>query len=154
MLVSQIMRNKVLLDSCHDSVSIRRVLIALLYDKVSRLSIQSLAETNSGKLINMVSSDIQTVERGLNCYPFVFSAPCINILAFYFVFREVGLGYTCLVICIWLVIIIIQSKTAGWGNSQKTNESKYNDERLEIANNIVVGSKTIKCFGWEPHYEK
>ena len=26
------------------------------------------------------------------------------------------------------------------------------DERLKLVNDLVVGSRTIKCYGWEQHY--
>ena len=31
-------------------------------------------------------------------------------------------------------------------------ESGINDERLKLVNDLVVGSRTIKCFGWENFY--
>ena len=40
------------------AIGIRKTLVAAMYSKVSRLSMQSLTETNSGKLITIVSGDI------------------------------------------------------------------------------------------------
>jgi len=28
-------------------------------------------------------------------------------------------------------------------------ESRINDQRLKLVNDMVVGSRTIKCYGWE-----
>ena len=36
----------------------------------------------------------------------------------------------------------------------KGEESKINDERLKLVNDLVVGCRTIKCYGWENHYMK
>ena len=33
-------------------------------------------------------------------------------------------------------------------------EAALNDERLKVVNDLVIGCRTIKCYGWEKHYEK
>jgi ABC-type multidrug transport system fused ATPase/permease subunit len=40
------------------SVRMRKTLVSAMYDKVSVLSMKSLTETNSGKLIALISADI------------------------------------------------------------------------------------------------
>jgi len=34
----------------------------------------------------------------------------------------------------------------------KKKDSAYNDERLKFINDLIVGCRTIKCYGWENHY--
>jgi ATP-binding cassette subfamily C (CFTR/MRP) protein 1 len=34
----------------------------------------------------------------------------------------------------------------------KANDSRITDSRLKLVNDIVVGIRTIKCYGWENHY--
>jgi hypothetical protein len=31
-------------------------------------------------------------------------------------------------------------------------ESSYNDERQKLVTDMIVGSRTIKAYGWENHY--
>jgi hypothetical protein len=31
-------------------------------------------------------------------------------------------------------------------------ESKFNDERQKLVNDMVVGARTLKSYGWENHY--
>jgi hypothetical protein len=66
------------------AIKIRRTLVAALYDKVVNLSMKSMTETNSGKLISLISADLFGVERGLSFFPIVLASPFINILAYYF----------------------------------------------------------------------
>jgi ABC-type multidrug transport system fused ATPase/permease subunit len=40
------------------SVKIRKTLVSALYDKICKLNMKSLAQTNSGKLVTIVSGDI------------------------------------------------------------------------------------------------
>jgi len=34
----------------------------------------------------------------------------------------------------------------------KTAESLLSDERIRQVNDMVIGSKTLKCYGWENFY--
>lgn len=34
----------------------------------------------------------------------------------------------------------------------KLHDSKITDNRLKLINDIVVGIRTIKCYGWENFY--
>lgn len=40
------------------AVRMRKMLVSAMYDKVSVLSMKSITETNSGKLITLISADI------------------------------------------------------------------------------------------------
>jgi ABC-type multidrug transport system fused ATPase/permease subunit len=58
MLCSALFRNYYVFDGYCLAVTLRKTLVSALYVKVSKLSMRSLAETNSGKLITIVSGDI------------------------------------------------------------------------------------------------
>ena len=64
------------------AIRTRRVLIMTLFDKVSKLSIKSLSETNSGKLITLISADIFAIEKGLAMIGFIVVGPLVNLLVF------------------------------------------------------------------------
>lgn len=72
------------------SVRIRRVLILALYDKVANLSLKSLSETNSGKLITLISADIFAIEKGMAFLAFIIIGPLINVLFFLYLLTAEG----------------------------------------------------------------
>jgi ABC-type multidrug transport system fused ATPase/permease subunit len=45
------------------AINMRKTIILALYDKLAKLSLKSLADTNSGKLITLISQDIFVIER-------------------------------------------------------------------------------------------
>ena len=51
------------------SLDLRKVLVSAMYDKISRLSVRSITETNSGKLITLISADIFALEKNLAISP-------------------------------------------------------------------------------------
>jgi ABC-type multidrug transport system fused ATPase/permease subunit len=82
------------------SIRMRRTLCATLYDKVTTLSIESLAKTSSGKLIAMISSDLFALERTLTFAAMVLVFPVANLFAhvligFYFGWVPAAIVLTC-----------------------------------------------------------
>ena len=43
---------------------------------------------------------------------------------------------------------------SGQSKKLKAAESKVTDQRIKMINDIVIGIRTIKCFGLENHYLK
>ena len=82
------------------------------------------------------------------------AAPFINFIAYIFIAYAVGPMYTLVVFLFWVVLIILQNATGNWAKSIKMKEAALNDDRLKIVNDLVIGCRTIKCYGWEKHYEK
>jgi len=81
--------------------------VAALYDKCVKLSMKSMTETNSGKLISLISADLLTVERGLSFFPILIAAPFINLFAYYLLSKIVGIEYTIVVMGLWVLILVI-----------------------------------------------
>lgn len=79
---AMVFRNRYILGGFETSIKVRRTLVAALYDKVVKLSMKSMTETNSGKLVSLISADLFGVERGLSFFPILFAAPIINFLAY------------------------------------------------------------------------
>ena len=152
MLASQTFRNLYILKGTINSLKFRRTLMVSLFDKVVRLSMKSMTETNSGKLISLISSDLFAIEKGLATFPLLFAAPFINIWACYFLSLSIGIKYTLLVFACWVATMFFQYLSTELLKYYKGVESGINDERLKLVNDLVVGSRTIKCFGWENFY--
>jgi len=93
------------------SLEVRKLLIAAMYDKVSKLSMRSLTETNSGKLITLVSSDIFTLERPLAMTPFFVAAPFVNIVCYLLVWQLAGWEYAVAVFGLWMLTFLLQMCT-------------------------------------------
>jgi ABC-type multidrug transport system fused ATPase/permease subunit len=83
-LIAQIFRKRYVTNAYIIALRLRRILVATLFDKVVRLSTQSISQTNSGKLISLISSDLLSVENGLSYFPIILVAPFVNLLAYYF----------------------------------------------------------------------
>ena len=107
MLFSSIFRNLYFFNGCVFSCTMRKTLISALYTKVSKLSMKSLTETNSGKLITIVSGDIQAIERSLGAAPIIIAAPFVNVTAYLILGFTAGWEYAGITFAIWIIIMIL-----------------------------------------------
>lgn len=64
-IVSAVCRNYYVFLGYVMAIRMRKAIISAMYDKVTLLSVKSLTETNSGKLITIISGDIFNVERAI-----------------------------------------------------------------------------------------
>ena len=134
------------------ALEIRKTLISAMYDKVNKLSMRSLTETNSGKLITLVSSDILRLERSLAMAPFGMASPFINLVCYGLIWYIAGWPYAVVIFGLWMITILLQVCTARKQNMMKQHEAMSNDKRMKLVNDMITGINTIKAYGWEKHY--
>ena len=53
-----------------------------------------------------------------------------------------------------MLIFLIQFCSGKLAKILKLKDSACNDERLKLVNDMVVGVRTLKSYGWEQHYLK
>ena len=64
------------------AVRINRCVSSLLYQKVMKLSQKSLAVSSTGKLVTLISSELQIVEKSFWYIPYIFTGIFIFGVAF------------------------------------------------------------------------
>lgn len=108
----------------------------------------SLEATLSGNTINLVSNDVQKIERSLNQLGMVFSAPMelsisLGIL-WYFIGWEALIGAT-----VFFVLVAFQILLARKAADLRKKAATFTDERLMVMNEIIAGIRAVKMFAWE-----
>jgi ABC-type multidrug transport system fused ATPase/permease subunit len=58
-----ILRNRYIQYGYMTSIKMRRTLVAVMFDKVGVLSVESLQKTNGAKIITLISADLFALER-------------------------------------------------------------------------------------------
>ena len=108
----------------------------------------SLEATRSGNTINLISNDVQKIERSLNQLGMVFSAPMelsisLGIL-WYFIGWEALIGST-----VFFVLVAFQILLARKAADLRKKAATFTDERLMVMNEIIAGIRAVKMFAWE-----
>ena len=90
------------------SIRMRRTLVAVIFDKVTKLSMKSLIATNSGKLISVISSDLFAIERSLSFSPLLITFPFVNILTYLIIGFISSWTNSAIVFVCWILMLSIQ----------------------------------------------
>jgi len=87
------------------AIRMRKALVSTLYDKIGKLSTKSLTETNSGKLITIISGDIFNVERAASLTPLLPATPLVLLLSLFYIGYGSGIGYAIMTGLVWLACV-------------------------------------------------
>jgi ABC-type multidrug transport system fused ATPase/permease subunit len=151
-LASSLLRNQYIMWGMRTSIKNRRTLVAAMFEKVGNLSMKSLSETNSGKLVSLISSDLMATERGLAFSAMIIASPIVNIFAYSLIGVFYSWEYAGIVFAVWLFVFFLQWLTGLCNKDVRAHESALTDERLKFVNDVITGARNIKCYGWETHY--
>lgn len=148
-VLSSILRNYYYFYSYRVAIKIRKTLIIAAYEKIIKLSMYSLQKIKSGRIINFISSELFSIERGLTLVPLIFTAPLTNIAGYLFLGFYVGWEFALSTFLLWLVVYVSQYFVSLLQYSSKERESHVVQTRLHLINEVVKFIKTIKCYAWE-----
>lgn len=152
--VATIFRNYYMFMGYMMAIRLRKAIVSAMYDKVAKLSTKSLTETNSGKLITIISGDIFNVERAICILPIFPAAPLITLLCMYYISRNNGWWYSLVTLAVWIGCLIGQAICNHYTKILKAKDAVLSDHRMKLINDLVNGIRTIKSYAWEHHYLK
>jgi ATP-binding cassette, subfamily C (CFTR/MRP), member 4 len=136
------------------AIRMRKAIVSAMYDKVGKLSTKSLTETNSGKLITIISGDIFNVERAICMMPILPAAPLVTLLCLFYIAWGSGIEYAVITLIIWLGCLGGQAICNIYTRKYKAQEARLTDNRMKLINDLVSGIRTVKSYAWENHYLK
>ena len=119
-----------------------------------KLSQKSLALSSTGKLVTLVSSELQTIEKSFRLITYVLTSIVIFFIAFgifaYYYKEAAAIAFGALLL---FIVIIVVLNLIIMGVLYKA--SHYSDLRVKMITDLINGIKTIKAYCWETiFYEK
>lgn len=118
-LIAIMFRTAYLFYSNKLSVKITSSMACLMYQKILRMSQSSITETSSGKLISLVTSDLQNLEKTMWYIPYIIVGPILTIAWFaYFAIWYYEASPLALFV-FWILLflyVILMKKVTQWRN--------------------------------------
>ena len=130
-------------------VALRKGLTGLLFSKALRLSMSSVAEATTGKLINLCSGDMALIESYAVLLPAAVTGPCSILLAFTLLYLTVGAGPTIFILLLAMILFFIQFPVNTLILRLRLRINSASDDRLSLLHTLVKGILTVKGYGWE-----
>lgn len=134
-------------------VMVRAELTAAIYRKAMRMSIRSRQATETGRVVNLMSADVNQLQSFL--YPFasqVITGPVTMVVALVLLWFQIKwatfIGLGILLISTPITTIFLK-KITGF----RREMLKYTDQRVKLMNQLLVGIRVLKMYAWEAAQE-
>lgn len=134
-------------------VMVRAELTAAIYRKAMRMSVRSRQATETGRVVNLMSADVNQLQSFL--YPFasqVITGPVTMIVALVLLWFQIKwatfIGLGILLISTPVTTIFLKKIT-----TFRREMLKYTDQRVKLMNQLLVGIRVLKMYAWEAAQE-
>ncbi|CAH1098763.1 unnamed protein product [Psylliodes chrysocephalus] len=132
----------------------RIAVCSVIYRKLLKLNHSSLGQTAAGKLVNLLSNDVQRFDMASYYLHFIWFLPFNAVISFYVIYCNVGLYATAagMTTVLGFVPILIYMTTLQ--GKLRYQIAIRTDKRIKLMNEVTSGIQVIKMYAWEKPFEK
>ena len=135
------------------SATMRNAVTGLVYKKLQTVALSSLQEINIGKVINLLSNDVNELDKGLiNLIPTFMSPFTIGMsvlimwgyFSYFSIFGLLGLASP----------ILLSSYIAKKTQPIRAEKNVITDKRIKLTNELIECIRLIKMYAWEKTFSQ
>uniref|UniRef100_A0A182IVJ8 Uncharacterized protein n=1 Tax=Anopheles atroparvus TaxID=41427 RepID=A0A182IVJ8_ANOAO len=145
--------NQYVLGSFQNGMKVRIAVCSVIYRKALRLSRTALGDTAPGKVVNLLSNDVNRFDIVSVFLHSMWSAPLLAIIVGVLLYIEIGVAGLIGMIVIFIVTPI-QSYTGKLTSRFRLQTALRTDERIRLMDEIISGIQVIKMYAWERPFAK
>ncbi|KAK8809647.1 hypothetical protein WA158_000590 [Blastocystis sp. Blastoise] len=134
-------------------VQMRSMASEALYQKALRLSSASKANTDSGKIINLMSTDCTTLQMFPTAVATIIGVPFLLVGSIIMLVNQIG-KLTWWVFGVFILVSIFQMIGGGFAMGIRQANLMYTDRRIKLLNEVITGIRVIKYYCWEKPFLK
>ncbi|XP_075985107.1 ATP-binding cassette sub-family C member 4-like [Anticarsia gemmatalis] len=127
---------------------------SLMFRKIMRMSNGSLGETTAGKVVNLLSNDLQRFDMAFTFLHFVWIIPIQLVAVVYLGYNQAGyaafFGFAAMI----LIALPIQGILGQAIGKIRLRNAEKTDARIKIMNEVINGIQVIKMYAWEIPFQK
>uniref|UniRef100_A0A182NL50 Uncharacterized protein n=1 Tax=Anopheles dirus TaxID=7168 RepID=A0A182NL50_9DIPT len=151
--LSVITINQYVLGSFQNGMKVRIAVCSVIYRKALRLSRTALGDTAPGKVVNLLSNDVNRFDIVSVFLHSMWSAPLLAIVIGVLLYAEIGVAGLIGMVVIFIVTPI-QSYTGKLTSRFRLQTALRTDERIRLMDEIISGIQVIKMYAWERPFAK
>ncbi|KAL9698307.1 hypothetical protein quinque_001748 [Culex quinquefasciatus] len=151
--LSVISINQYILGSFQNGMKVRIAVCSVIYRKALRLSRTALGDTAPGKVVNLLSNDVNRFDIVSVFLHSMWSAPLLAIIVGVLLYVEIGVAGLIGMIVIFIVTPI-QAYTGKLTSRFRLQTALRTDERIRLMDEIISGIQVIKMYAWEKPFAK
>lgn len=143
------------LQTYHIGLKCRIAACGLIYRKSLRLSQSALVEATTGRMINMLSNDVNRFEQSSQMSINLITAP-LQAAVVLLLLANTYLGLYPTLACLGTIIIyvLVQSSLGRGFSKFRLLTARRTDERIRLVNELIVAIRIIKMYAWEEPFKR
>ena len=134
-------------------ISVRNSLMCALYRKVLRLSPKGLQAESTGRIVTLMSNDVNKLQELFAMIHNLWAAPLFIIASFVLLYDVIQwsafIGFACIFIAAPFTFYVAMTLF-----KVRRGLTKCADERINILNEVFNGMRVIKYYAWENTFAK
>nr|CAD7414304.1 unnamed protein product [Timema poppensis] len=119
-----------------------------------RLSRTALGQTETGKMVNLLSNDVNRFEQLTYFLHYLWVLPIQTIIIIAIIWQWVGVSAAIGVGTIFMQTIPVQLFISKFTSKLRMKIATRTDERVRMMSEIISGIQVIKMYAWEKPFEK
>ncbi|XP_055606100.1 ATP-binding cassette sub-family C member 4-like [Uranotaenia lowii] len=121
---------------------------SVVYRKSMRLSQTALGDTSPGKVVNLLSNDVNRFEIVAYLLNYMWVGPLVTLIVLILIWVEVGFAGIIGIAAIFIVTPI-QSVVGKLTSKYRLRTALRTDERIRLMDEVISGIHVIKMYAWE-----
>lgn len=127
---------------------------SLMFRKIMRMSNGSLGQTTAGKVVNLLSNDLQRFDLALTFLHFIWIIPIQLIAVFYLGYLQAGYAAFFGIVALMVIALPIQAVLGQIIGKIRLRNAEKTDARIKIMSEVINGIQVIKMYAWEIPFQK
>lgn len=132
---------------------VRSAVVAAVFRKSLYLSHKGRSAFSSGRIVNMMSSDSETLQQVCQSLHNLWSAPLRIVVAMCMLYRQLGIS-SLLGLLVLVLMIPIQALVVSYNAKLVKNSSQRADKRIQLTQEILSSMDVVKCYAWEESFRE
>lgn len=135
-------------------MQIRIACCSLLYRKLLRLSKTSLGQSSAGKIVNLLSNDVNRFDLVALLLHYIWIMPIQAVIVTYFIWQQVQIAALVGVGSLIILTVPVHAYVGKFTSVLRLKIAQKTDTRVRVMAEIISGIQVIKMYAWEKPFAK
>lgn len=127
---------------------------SLMFRKVMRMNNGALGDTTAGKVVNILSNDLQRYDNAFIFLHFVWIIPIQLVAVCYLGYLQAGVAALIGLASLVVIALPIQGVLGNIVGKVRARNAVKTDERIKLMSEVISGIQVIKMYAWEVPFQK
>ncbi|XP_068628826.1 ATP-binding cassette subfamily C member 4-like [Battus philenor] len=135
-------------------MKLRIAISSLMFRKIMRMNNGALGETTAGKVVNILSNDLQRFDLAFLFLHYVWIIPLQLAAVCYLGYLQAGIAAIIGLAALLIIALPIQGGLGRYLGTIRFRTAEKTDDRIKIMSEVINGIQVIKMYAWEIPFQK